>query len=307
MKNLIDRRTFIKTGIAAGGATLLWPGSPLAAKGAPDIAVAKGTDAYKATIKAIEKLGGMSRFVKRGGRVAVLANAQRNNPGVYTHPELIRGVVRMCRDAGAADVHFLTWLTENNWESTGQKAAIEAEGAKLILCGREDNFFRPLPIPKGVALTEAALLEEYFKYDTFINMPITKDHAGNRFTGTMKNLMGINSPQSNRSRFHKPDWTKNPDAIRHLDQCIADLNLVVPNHLCVVDATEFITTDGPFGPGKLLAPGKVVAGTDRVAIDAYCCSLFGLVPSEIHAIAMAFAHGLGQIDLKLVKIKEYRS
>ena len=27
-------------------------------------------------------------------------------------------------------------------------------------------------------------------YDVLIDMPITKDHAGNKFTGTMKNLMG---------------------------------------------------------------------------------------------------------------------
>ena len=80
-------------------------------------------------------------------------------------------------------------------------------------------------------------------------MPITKDHAGNKFTGALKNLMGLNSPGNDRT-FHKPNWKTDPDDIAHLDQCIVDLNQVVKPALNIVDATEFIVSNGPFGPGR---------------------------------------------------------
>jgi uncharacterized protein (DUF362 family) len=88
-----------------------------------------------------------------------------------------------------------------------------------------------------------------------------------------------------------------------LDQCIADLNTVIHPQLCIVDATEFITTNGPFGPGKLLNPKEVIAGTDRVAIDAYCCSLWGLRGEDIFTIKKAYDLGLGEINLKKVALK----
>ena len=66
----------------------------------------------------------------------------------------------------------------------------------------------------------------------------------------MKNLMGLNFAEVNRT-FHTGDFKTKPDDIDRLDQCIADLNLAVKPTLCVIDATEFITTNGPFGPGVL--------------------------------------------------------
>ena len=65
--------------------------------------------------------------------------------------------------------------------------------------------------------------------------------------------MGINSPISNRT-FHKKNWKTEKGSITHLDQSIADLNTVIKPNLCIVDATEFIITNGPFGPGKIHSP-----------------------------------------------------
>jgi uncharacterized protein (DUF362 family) len=94
------------------------------------------------------------------------------------------------------------------------------------------------------------------------------------------------------------------DDITHLDQCIADLNTIIQPDLCIVDATEFVTTNGPMGPGKLLKPQKVIAGTDRVAIDTYCATLFGYNPKDIAILNKAYEHGLGEMDLTKVKIRE---
>jgi uncharacterized protein (DUF362 family) len=74
-----------------------------------------------------------------------------------------------------------------------------------------------------------------------------------------------------------------------------------------VDATEFITTNGPFGPGKLAKPQKIVAGVDRVAIDAYCATLWGLRPEDIIMIDRGFEHKIGEINFKKLKVKEIKT
>ena len=272
--------------------------------GACDVAVASGSDYLSNTSKAVELLGGMEKFIKKGSRVAILPNTQSRHPGSYTKPDVVRSVIRMCKEAGAAEVNCLSWLTPKHWEDSGLDKAVKEEGANLKLIDRDDeSLYKAVPIPKGVALKEARVMKEFFNNDVFIDMPITKDHAGNKFTGTMKNLMGLNFRVNNRT-FHKENWTTDLSAIEHLDQCIADLNTVIEPTLCVVDATEFITTNGPFGPGKLIKPQKVVAGTDRVAIDAYCATLWGLEAKDIIMINKAYEHKLGQIDLQKVKVKE---
>lgn len=312
MGKAIERREFLKTGLKAGLAAAA-AGSvfqslalnPLSAqaKDLPDIAVVSGDDFGRNAAQAVDLLGGIGRFVPKNARVLILGNAQSSHPGTFTSPAVVRAVVRLSKEAGAKEVNLVSWLALKNWESTGLAQAAAKAGAGLKLIDRDEANFKPVPVPAGKALREARILNIFYDHDVFINMPVTKDHAGNKFTGTMKNLMGLNLPTNNRT-FHKPNWQTDAGAIEHLDQCIADLNTVIKPALNIVDATEFITTNGPFGPGEILRPKKVVAGIDRVAVDAYCASLWGLRGEDIIMIKRGQDHNLGRLDLKAVKIKE---
>jgi uncharacterized protein (DUF362 family) len=271
-----------------------------------DIAVVEGGDYFKSTFKAVELLGGMEHFVPKGTRVAILPNVQRWHPGTFTKPEIVRAVVQMCKKAGAKEVNCLSCLGMDNWEKTGLAAVLDEEGATLKLVESEEVNFKPVKVAKGKTLKEAMIMKEFYNNDVFIDMPITKDHAGNKFTGTMKNMMGLNYRVNNRENFHRPNWTTDINDIKHLDQCIADINTVITPALCIVDATEFIITNGPMGPGEITRPQKIVAGVDRVAMDAYCCTLWGLRAEDIFQIKMAQDLGLGVIDLKKKKLEEVR-
>lgn len=315
MADGIDRRDFLKRSALMGlgavvgeplfnqertvkASSYLWEGQPA------DISVVKGGDFYQNTLKAVEFLGGMEKFVPSGSKVALLPNVQRWNPGTFTKPEILRAVIQMCRRAGADEVNILSWLGRKNWEDTGLAQVIQQEGASLKLIPREEAEFRTVKIPRGEAMKDVMIMKEFFNHDIFIDMPITKDHAGNKFTGTMKNLMGINFPTHNRSNFHKQNWTTDPEAIKHLDRCIVDLNLAVKPSLCVVDATEFIITNGPMGPGELTRPHKVIAGVDRVAIDALCTTLWDVQAENVTQIVDAHRRGLGTMDLEKVRVVE---
>lgn len=301
----IGRREFLKTGAQAGVTLALGrrlAASTAGAAKAPVVAVGIG-EPEAAAVKAVELLGGMKKFVPKGAKVALLPNVQSRHPGSYTKPEILRAVVRMCRKAGAKEINCLSWQTVKQWEDTGLKAVLDAEGAGLKIFEKDEALFKPVAVPGGQALKEARVLAALDQHDLWINMPITKDHAGNKFTGTMKNLMGLNSPVNNRT-FHRPNWKTDPDDIAHLEQSIVDLNKAVTPALNIVDATEFIVTNGPFGPGQLMRPEKVVAGVDRVAVDAYCASLWGLDPKDIVQIRRGAEQGLGQIDPTKVDLRE---
>ena len=307
MSNKISRRSFLKTSAAVGVGSLVAGNLFAGTDKKIDISSVQGENYFENTFKAVEQLGGIEKFVPKNSKVAILANPQRNNPGAYTRPEVLKATIQLCKKAGAKEINCISLLPEDKcWEPTGLKKVVDDEKIKLIIVDRTDeSLFKTVPVPKGKNLKEARIMNELFNYDIFIDLPICKDHAGNKFTGTLKNLMGVNSSTSNRT-FHKPNWTTDINDIRHLDQCIADLNTVIKPDLCIVDATEFIITNGPFGPGKLHTPQKVVAGTDRVAVDSYCCTLWGLEAKNIFTIVAAYEHGLGEMNLNKLTIKELK-
>ncbi|UCG27540.1 MAG: DUF362 domain-containing protein [Bacteroidales bacterium] len=303
----ITRRSFLKQSAAIGIGSAI-SGKMSKSNSLPDepvdISVVKSQNYYEATIKAVEFLGGMQKFIPENSRVAILANPQSNNPGTYTKPEIVQAVIRMCKYAGARDIGCIGWLPKYMWENTGIKKVIDSEGADLVITNtRFPGQFRKVHVPKGAILKEARIVRTYFNYDILVNINITKEHSGVCFSGVMKNLMGMNSPASDQT-FHRTDPSTGQDSIPHLEQCIADLNTIIRPHLCIADSTEFVITNGPMGPGRLKTPMKVIAGTDRVAIDSFCASFFGLKPENVIAIRKAYEHGLGEMDLSKLKIKE---
>jgi uncharacterized protein (DUF362 family) len=127
---------------------------------------------------------------------------------------------------------------------------------------------------------------------------------GTNFTGSLKNIMGALSRTTDRF-FHRGSGAKSAyDDVEFLSQCIADAQLIRKPNLCVVDATEFVITNGPAGPGELKKLDKVVAGINAVSVDAYCATLLGLKPADISMIRFANQHGLGNIDVSKLTIKE---
>ena len=137
-----------------------------------------------------------------------------------------------------------------------------------------------------------------------INIPIAKHHDGVGFTGAVKNMMGGQSRNTHRFFHFSTGGRGYYDDLEFLSQCIADLNLLRKPDLCIMDGTEMITENGPFGPGRLVRPQKVIAGTDRVAMDVYGANLLGLKGEEILTTRKVFAYGMGKIDLSSLKIQE---
>jgi uncharacterized protein (DUF362 family) len=175
---------------------------------------------------------------------------------------------------------------------------------------QSDNNKTTIKIEKGKSLKEAEISKRLVDCDVLINMPIVKDHKGTKFTASMKNMMGACASSTNRF-FHQGSgkggvlrYFQYYNNIEFLSQCIADVHLVRKPDLCIVDATEFITTNGPNGPGELKRAQKIIAGPNCVSVDAYCATLLGFQPEDILMIQYASEHGIGERNLKRLTIKE---
>jgi uncharacterized protein (DUF362 family) len=310
MKAKTDRRSFLKTGFAVGGAVLLggWPGRPLFGSGdAPpaDLAVVEGPDRIAAVRRAVDLLGGMSKFVPRGGRVGLLVNAPQwwRLPGSHTDTEVVLAAVRLCREAGVREIIWLNQPSSAIWDRSPLSASY-ADDIKSLQAW--SGSFVEVEV-KGTALKKARVVKELLDCEAVLNLSIAKDHAGTRFSGCLKNAMGALDGATCRFFHFGSGRNKGEyDDVDFLSQCIAEVNLVRRPSLCLADATVVLATNGPAGPGDLIRPGKVVAGPDAVAVDTRGAELLGRRPAEIIMLAKAARLGLGTTDLGRLTVKEIR-
>ena len=300
-----DRRTLMKAGLALGAAGLVEStglGRVLAAGASPDIVAVKGADAFASTIKAVEALGGMKRFVPRGSRVGLLINAPPHwrLEGSHTRMEVGLAVAKMCLDAGAKEVVTLPTLSPRLW--TGSPLC-ETYASVLKSLKECSGKFVEMTLAKGVSLKKIEVRPELLEVDVLVNIPVAKHHVGTGFTGNLKNMMGGLNHETNQF-FHTGSGKSGYEDVDFLSQCVAELNTLRKQSLCVVDATTVLGSNGPAGPGDLLKLQKVVAGADPVAVDAYCVTLHGKKPAEVVMLAKAAALGVGRADLAKLNVQE---
>jgi uncharacterized protein (DUF362 family) len=300
----MERREFVKSiAIIGAGLTI---GSKLTAAGVsaiPDIAVVSGEDYFKNTLQAIDQLGGMNRFVKKGSSVGLLINAPDwwNMPGSHVQTAVVLATLKMLSDAGAGSIQYLINPSKEFYKRSSLSTDYENLIKSVKSCS--DNF-REVAIEKGKSLRKARIINELFTSDVFINIPVTKHHTGVQMTNCLKNFMGACHSDTNKF-FHNGSGAKSDyDDISFLSQCIADVNTMRKPDLIIADACESLRTNGPAGPGEIIKPRKVYAGTDPVAVDAYGSTILDNQPDDIMMIKMARDHGLGSPDLQKMIIRE---
>lgn len=294
---MIQRREFLKksallAGVMGGGIPV--PTTGTAADQAIAIAVVEGENPAAQVREAIRLLGGIERFVQRGERVVVLPNPQGAGRGVTTNPEMVAETVRLCLGAGAASVSVSSCHAKGPWVGTGVIEKVEAAGGRMKY-PESDRDWVTRTIPKARARNEVRVIRDALEADRLINMPIFKQHSYTRVTGCLKNLMGVNHDNWG---FHKGDV--------YLHQAIVDLASLFSPALCLVDATTILTEGGPFGPGRVIHPKKVYAGTDMVGLDALCCDLLKVNAREVLHIQLAQESGMGQMNTAAGAIKQVR-
>lgn len=275
------------------------PARPPASAGAGvDIAVAEKGAAGDLARRAVEALGGMSRFVQPGHTVVVKPNASfMDGPkaATSTNPEVVGAVVSMCREAGAARVivleHCLRGSPDACLGGNGIGSAARAAGAQVLAYDAGDRSHGVLAaVPGGTALKEVQVYPEVLEADMVITVPKAKHHGSAGLSLGMKNFIGV---MTDMSSIHNHD----------LHRAIADLATLVKPGLSVIDASIILLDNGPGGPGPTKATETVIASADVVAADAFACTLFGLTAADVPYITHAGDSGLGRYELDGLKIE----
>lgn len=309
----MKRRDFLKTSAVAGAALSLnfdglqaaLSSNTVAVEKAPDLVAVMGGEPAAMLDKALEALGGIGKFVKKGQKVVIKPNIgwdRAPEMAGNTNPELVAALVKKCLGAGAQKVTVFDH-TCDNWqkcyETSGISDAVKKAGG-IMMPGNDEKYYKEVAIPGGVTLKNAKIHESLIEADVWINVPVLKNHGGAKLTSAMKNYMGI---VWDRRYFHSND----------LQQCIADICTWNKKPvLNIVDAYRIMHKNGP--QGKSLSDvaqlKTLIASTNIVATDTAALRFFNQVEkldiSAVGHIGKGEALKLGTSNLDKLTIKRIK-
>ena len=262
----------------------------------PHLAVVRGKDTEKMVRAAVERIGGMSRFVSANDKVLLKANVsfdRQPEQAANTNPAVVGAIVKLCLEARASEV----WVTDNAvndpyrcFARSGIEDATKRAGGKVKVATENDFVLTDL---RGECLNVWPVSTFYHQVDKLINVPVVKNHSLSKCTMAMKNLYGSLGGQ--RNRLHQD-----------INTAIADLAYAIRPTLTVVDATRVLRRNGPTGGNlsDVSIENTVIVGTDLVAAESYGLRFLDLKAEDIPFIGMAEKRGVGISDLKLLNVAE---
>jgi len=254
------------------------------------MAIVKGEDRAKTLNLALNALGGIEAFIKKGDGVLLKVNAAFATPPVLsatTSPVLVSEMARLCLKAGAKKV-VVTDNPINDPAScftlSGIEQAARSEGADVML--PERAFFHPSTVKDALLIREWPILFEPFKdIDKVIGIAPLKDHHRSGASMTMKNWYGVLGGR--RNVFHQD-----------IHNIIKELAMMVRPSLVILDGTVSMMTNGPTGGSisDLKPTHTMIVSTDQVAADAYGATLLDKTTDSLPFISKAEAQGIGTAD-----------
>jgi uncharacterized protein (DUF362 family) len=301
----MNRRDFLKWQIAGIGMlnlpVLSLADKALAAEAFPDVAIVKGSPAT-ATRAAVDMIGGMSRFVKPGQKVVIKPNmsfARTPETATNTHPEVVREVIVMCKEAGASKIRVLDHTLQDSEQSLQRSGIRDAcNSIEPGICHHLEtvSFYQEAGLPDGKEMRTNAFMRDVLEADVIIAVPVAKSHGGAGVSLSLKGQMGL--VYDRRIMHSRYD----------LHTSIVDLATRVKPALSVIDATRVLTTNGPGGPGNVITPGEVIASADPVAADATAVASYEwygrkMQPRQVAHIRIAHERGLGRMDIEALTTK----
>lgn len=267
------------------------------------LAVARGADPAAITRAAVDALGGMKRFVKKGDDVIIKPNICNASHGPEyastTNPDVVAALVAMCLEEGAARVRVMDYPFSGGaaeaYRVSGIRAAVEKAGGQMELMNQVKFVETQLPATAR-DLKTARIYQDVIKANVLIDVPIAKSHGSAGFTLGMKGLMGV---IWDRNTIH---WA--------MDQRLADLSTVIKPTLTVVDGVRVLLRNGPTGGNlkDVAQMNTIIASHDVVCADGYALqTLFQVSPDRVGYVRLGGEMGLGRYDFKNLAVREVQA
>ncbi len=181
--------------LSVGAPGILAPNWSLASP-TPDIAKVKGSPA-SATRAAVELLGGIEQFVKPGNKVVIKPNmsfARSPDQASNTHPEVVKELVVLCKEAKAKDILILDHTLASPkkcLERSGILASVNSIERNLVFTANHYSHYQDTRLPQGQNLAETQIVKEVLKSDVLIAAPVAKSHSATGVSLSLKGMMGL--------------------------------------------------------------------------------------------------------------------
>lgn len=262
---------------------------------------------------------GMSTF--KGAQTVLKANFNSADPfPASTHPDTLRGLAERLQDAGAGKITLIERSGMGNTravlEKTGVFSVAEEKGFSIqILDDLGPDGWNRFELP-GMHWKKGILLPKILTgTERIVQTCCLKTHRfGGHFTMSLKNSVGLVAGKE-PGGFH--DYMRELHGSRDQRLMIAEINAGYRTDLVIMDAMAGFCEGGP-ERGKIFSPGLMLAGDDRVAIDAVGIALLrqqGSTPEvmrgkifDLEQIARAVSTGVGAVspeDIELVPLDDH--
>ena len=242
---------------------------PIESAGFARVAFVNTTDRSAGVRKAIDLLGinpleGKSVFLKANYNSA-------DPPPASTHPDVLRALVGKLKEMGAGQITLGErsgmGKTRQVLENLGVFGLAQELGFQALVFDELQTPQDWVPFnPPGSRWSQGFYVARpCLDAGVVVQTCCLKTHQyGGHFTMSLKNSIGLvarlvpGSSHNFMTELHSSDYQR---------QMIAEVNQAYIPALIVLDGVKAFTSGGP-ASGTQVSPGVVLAGTDRVAIDA---------------------------------------
>ncbi len=214
----------------------------------------------EAILKALEPLGGIQNFVKKGEVVLLKPNFNTADPlPAATDYEFLKAVVEIVYSVEPKLVMIgesstMSFNTRKIMEKLNIFELLNLETPPRIYVFEDYKWIKK-EIPQAKYLKSVSITEILERIDKIIFLPCLKTHKYAQYTGALKLAVGFMKPIE-RINLH----------LSHIQEKIAELNTLFNVDLIIMDARKCFITKGP-AEGEVREPNLILASNDRIAID----------------------------------------
>ncbi len=301
------------------------------------VAIARSASYDRATVRQqvealLDGLGGLGDVVGQGDRVAIKVNLVGGTtaeppPSVpaterfVTHPEVVRALGELLRDAGAGRLYIVEAVWDpKSYPLWGYEEVAKGLGATLVDLNTPQPYKDFVSAPVGA---DAFIYPEYTvnpilqEVDVFVSATKMKCHWSLGVTLSMKNLIGLTPMKKYMCKpddYNRSDLHGCGDFKTRLPRAVVDLNRMRPVHLALIDGIKTVEAgEGPWiQTMSPVAPGVLIAGKNPVATDAVAATVMGFDPTAAYLtppflrsdnhLSLAHDKGLGPLRLEEIDV-----
>jgi uncharacterized protein (DUF362 family)/Pyruvate/2-oxoacid:ferredoxin oxidoreductase delta subunit len=263
-----------------------------------------GEEVLKGLRQAIDLIGGIETFVKKGDHVLLKPNllyGKAPEKAVTTHPSIVRGMIQIIREAEGipfiGDSPSIGSLMRAA-EKAGIKRVADEMNCPLV------EFDQPVLPPKGGEkfFKQLEIDRTVLEADVIINLPKWKTHGLMLLTLGVKNLFGC-VPGTKKALWH----LRAGEDRKVFAQMLVDLYEIVNPSLTLLDGILGMEGNGP-NSGHPVQLGLLLASRDPVSLDQIVCELLGLPRESLPTNRVALEKGLAKDGIEVVgeRVEEVR-